>query len=247
MYTTYLNEIERFGLIFFIGLAILLYYTLKFLKIFIVRFIKDNNKILWIKDHSFSIELSIWILYLFWILPYFYQKNIIYAIGLSILILLIMFWLGKFSIREIIAGYLIRNNKDLELRAHIQLNNRLLHIEKFHSTYLEGKLETGDSIYIRYSDFYKGNWIRIIENETIFSKTIKIIISSEENSDKVTDAIRSYLISEPYSAIKKKSEIIKTGENNEGSIFSITFYTLDLQHITHIESKLLSRFKAIKN
>jgi hypothetical protein len=236
-------EFSRYPVLIFLILSTLIFIALRGIKFTLPRLVKKYPDTEMITRHFHSFELVVWLIYLLMLLPWFYSRNIYYAAGLSVIIALILLYLGWFAIKDIVAGMMLRNNPSIKVGNKLIINDNNITINKLTATYVEGRLENGDLFFIRYSNLIKENFSRIIENELTYNKTIEIKVKDDGNSDKFITNIRSFLISRPGYAVKHSPEILKTSTDKEITTYKITFYSLDYENIINIEQELRKKFE----
>lgn len=236
-------DFAKFTILFFILLSIILFAFLKTLKIILPRILKKRLINIDIIKHYSTFELLMWLVFLFWSLPYFYRKNIYYAIGLSLIIATIILWIGWFALRDIVAGFIVRNNAAIKIDNKIIFDNQIITISKLCATLVEGRLKNGNTTFIKYNKLFNNPIQKVVEHELTYNKTIEITTTKTENPAAVIRAINGFLLTQPNYAIKHQPEINKIGEKDQKINLRITFFALNTENIVGIEYALREKFE----
>lgn len=236
-------DFSRFTILFFILLSIILFILLRVFKLILPRVLKKRFINLDIIKHYSSFELMMWLVFLFWSLPYFYRKNIYYAAGLTLIITLVIIWIGWFALRDIVSGFIIRNNAAIKIGTKIIYNQEVVSIFRLDATQIEGRLENGNLIFIKYSKLLNNELQQVVEHELTYNKTIELVTSATEKQEAVTESINSFLLTQPNYAIKHQPEIKKIKEENGSLSFRITLYAIKAENIIDIEQALRKKFE----
>jgi len=237
-------DFSRFTILFFIFLSILLFVFLRLLKIILPRILKKRLINFDVLRHYSAFELLTWLVFLFWSLPYLYRKNIYYAVGLSLIVLIIIIWIGWYALRDIISGFIIRNNPAIRIDNKIVINQEIITIFKLDATQVEGRLENGNIIYIKYNILLSIDLQQIVEHELTYNKTIELTIAKTENQEVITNTINSFLLTQPNYAIKHLPEIKKISQSDNNLNLIITIYALNAENIIDIEEALRKKFES---
>ncbi|MDD2564222.1 MAG: hypothetical protein PHU27_08415, partial [Salinivirgaceae bacterium] len=169
-------------LIFLISILLLIG-GLKIAKRLLLKISKSSILMTKVMKFYPSFELVTWYGYMFLILPYFYRHNIYFAALLSLFLITIAIWIVLFSIKDIIAGYILRNNPAIAKQKKIIVDNYTLTITSLMPGYLEGLLDDNSIITIRYSKLIQATIKQITDSENIQSKTIQISLQKTLYND----------------------------------------------------------------
>jgi len=239
-------QYSKFIILNFFLLSLLLFVALKIIKLLLPRILKKHLVNFDIIKHYSSFELVTWLTFLFWSLPYFYRQNIYYAQGLTLIIFFIILWIGWYGIRDIVSGFIARNNPAIRVGNKIIINQDIITVIKHNATQLEGRLENGNIIFIKYNKLLNSDLQQLVEHEITHNKTIELSVPKSDNPDEITRAINSFLLTRPDYAIKHLPEINKLSQTENQINFRITIYALDAEHIIDIEESLRKKFENIK-
>jgi hypothetical protein len=198
-------------------------------------------------NHYPSLELFVWFTYLFVSLPYFYQYNLFFAIFLTFLLIVISLWLAWYSMSDIVAGFVVRNNPAITKNRRILIDNQIVTVNRLLPGYLQGTLDDGKVICLRYRKLLNLNVIYIDDDVKYTSKTIHIKIARATYSNDINQLIRSFLLAQPYSAVKYPPVMKTTAEDPQYITYSITFYVLNAEKIHEVENALRMEFESATN
>ncbi|MDD4746653.1 MAG: hypothetical protein RBR35_04265 [Salinivirgaceae bacterium] len=229
-------------LIFLISILLLIG-GLKIAKRLLLKISKSSILMTKVMKFYPSFELVTWYGYMFLILPYFYRHNIYFAALLSLFLITIAIWIVLFSIKDIIAGYILRNNPAIAKQKKIIVDNYTLTITSLMPGYLEGLLDDNSIITIRYSKLIQATIKQITDSENIQSKTIQISLQKTLYNDDTARSIKSFLLSQPNYAVKQSPIIRKIGEDATKVKLSVTFFVLDSEKVFEIENEVRMQYE----
>ena len=148
-----------------------------------------------------------------------------------------------FSIKDIIAGYILRNNPAIAKQKKIIVDNQAITIINLMPGYIEGVLDDNSIITIRYSKLMQSTIKQATDSKNIQSKTIQILLQKTLYNDDTTRSIKSFLLSQPNYAVKHSPIIKKIGEDATKVKLSVTFYVLDAEEVFEIENEVRMQYE----
>jgi hypothetical protein len=238
-------ELGKYSLLLFIILSGLLFIALKALRLVLNRYAHEQGISRWIQQHFSALELAIWLIYFLWFLPWLYQKNVIYGIALSLIVFVILAWVSWFSIREVVAGFIVKNNPAIKVGNQIETEEKLCKIQRLNTQDIELKDETGNIRFIKYSHFLQNKWTLMVDEELIFSRTIQMVLKKEQNTNHIEE-INHFLLNQAHFALKHSPQIMKLKESEQELELKVTFYTLNSTQLGEMERRLRERFERIQ-
>ena len=156
---------------------------------------------------------------------------------------IIVSWIGWYAIRDIVAGFIIRNNPAIKTGNKIIFNQQIIIVIKHNATQLEGRLENGNIIFIKYHKLLNSDLQLLVEHEVTHNKTIELTVPKSDKPHNIVGAINSFLLTRPNYAVKHMPEIKKISQTETGINFRITIYALDTEYIIDIEEALREKFE----
>ena len=172
-------------------------------------------------------EGIIWGLFLLGAAIFFLKYNIIFSTILFLLILLLFYWYSRFALRDYIAGLVFKIENRFSPNDLIEVEEQKGKITKFHSRNLEIENENGKIILLPYSML-----LGIISSpqnisETVLSFSFELSITSEQPYEKITDLLKKYILSMPWSVLKNEPKIQLIEQDDKFFKLKITLYSFD--------------------
>lgn len=188
-------------------------------------------------------ELFIWIIFFSWALEYFLKKNQIYALGVLIVLLFIVFWIARFAIKDLLAGVVFRASGRYSLNDAIKSGNYTGKITKFRYHTLQIETDNGNTVYIPYSQVLMEVSIKSDNAELLSSHTFYLNVANQKDINKLIAEIKNAIVYLPWSSIKKNPIILPIEESNEICKLKITVFSFDRNFFYKIEQFLIQKFE----
>ena len=235
-------DISRFTGIVFIILVFLILILLKIIKIILPRVMKKSYGGNVTMRHYSTFEILVWLIFLFWSLPFFYKRNLFYAAGISLFIAFIIGFVSWYALRDIVAGFVVRANTSVYPGGKILFEEKIITITKLNANSIEGRMENGDIIHIPYTKLAGKNIEQVVENELVYSKTTEHRIKKSGDLSNIKERLTSFLIAQPGLDLNHDIELIRIAEDKESVTFRITYYAVDSESVIDIEKALEDEF-----
>ena len=236
-------EFTKYPLLLFMLYSIVILIVLRISSLLIKRYTREKLVLKWVRQNFSALELSIWLLFILWFLPGLYKQNLVYGITLSIITFIILLWLGWFLLREVVAGFILRNNPALKVGNQIEIEKKIYHIQRFNAQNVELKDDDGNMRFIPNSYFLHHKWTLIVDEELVFSKSILMQIKAIESKDKLLEDIKRFLINQPQYALKYSPQVQKISQGKDSMELKVVFYSLQSSHLHEMENLLRERFE----
>jgi small-conductance mechanosensitive channel len=240
------NKVLTFSnieLILFGSLALLLFVFMILLKRFLPFIIKSQAKKTFLKHYLTIFEVSIWLLFIIISIQQFSNSNHLYAWGLFILLMLSSMWLLWFWVKDFVAGALFKMNKDFRENDIIQVDNFEGTIIEMSQRKLKIESDSGEIIYIPYTQLQKMAIIKVHPGEMVLSHAFTIRTAKSDSQDLLQEKIRFEALSLPWSSIKRPPQIEIIHEDKESCVFEVNVYSLEKQYFFKIEQEIRKKFE----
>ncbi len=189
------------------------------------------------------IELLVWLIFLAWTIDFFFDKNDLFAGALIIIFVIGLFWLAKFAIKELIAGFIFRSTSGFYLNDTIQLEKIAGKIIGMGYQKLELEDENGNLIQIPYSQIIENTRKKTASENLSMSQSFTLEIIPEKNLNKSLKKIEEQIINSPFSALNKWPiiEVINKKANNTYQL-RITVHALNSDYFHLIKEDISQKY-----
>lgn len=236
---------SNFELLFFGGMALLLFVSLLILKRFIPFLIKSESKKSFLKQYMGIIEIGIWSLFIIITIQQFSDSNKLYSWGLFVILALSGFWILWFSIKDFIAGALFKMHKDFREKDIIQVDNFEGKIIEMSNRLLKIESDSGEVIYIPYSKLNQQTIIKVHPGEMVLSHAFTLSTIKNEKAEQLIDKIRFEVLSLPWASIKRPPKVEIIHEDDNSFIFEVKLYSLEKQYFFKMEQEIRKKFESV--
>jgi small-conductance mechanosensitive channel len=236
-------QFSNFEIIGFAAIAVVIFLLLKGLFLGFPFIIKN-----WEKQKSFQkyygvFEIVVWVLYVIFVIQQFSDSNQLYSIGLFLLLMLAGFWILWYYFKDYVGGGLFRFNSKFDINDSIQVNNyqgKIIKIGKFR---LEIESESGEIIYIPYSQLSNAVIVKLHPGEMILSYSFTLSTDKAQLLEEKIQKLKYHILSMPYTSLKKSPQIKLIHEDKKHFVFEIVVFTLEKEFFIKIESQIRREFE----
>lgn len=173
---------------------------------------------------------------------YLYHRSTVTALILLSILILVIFFIGIFFIKDYVAGLIVKASANYSVNDIIISNDIEGKIIKFGQRSLIITTNDGNKVYLPYSNLVgKLKSIKSaseIKNNYSFSISIK----KENDIDIRIEEINKYIINLPWVNTSANSEITITETNKDNYILNISVVAFDISYYTKIETAVLQAF-----
>lgn len=227
----------------FIIFGILIFSLFRILRYFLPYLIKSKRSELRMKQVLPLSETIVWLLFMSVYIVRFYAQQNIYAIIILFVLLIIIFWISRFMIKDMIAGLIFRISGKLKEDDIIKTDEISGTIKKFRFDCLEIESKEGQLVFIPYSQI-AGNAIYKNESAGQSSAYVFHLICSDKNDiEKLSVEIKNYILSLPWSSITNKPQVNLAEHTNAQYKLEIGCYPVDKAYAKKIEKWVLEKFQ----
>jgi hypothetical protein len=235
-------EFSNFAIVEFLFYAVILFFFLRIIKIVVPVLLERKNYRKNLGKHYPLIELFAWFLFFAWAIRHFLENNRLYAFGLFIALVVIIFLVLWFS-KDFIAGIIFKVNERFSVNEWVKISDYSGKIVDLGRRTIEIELETGESVFIPYTIAMKEILIKSNPAEMIISHTFSQKTSKKFSLLETIDKIKIAILSLPWSSLKKEPTIKPVAEDKSSFTFEITIYSPEKKYFHKIENSLKDEFK----
>jgi len=227
---------SHFNFLVFILLGILLFAAFRVLHYVIGHLLSKNRHIGTFKRVLPLSEGIVWFLFWSWALRSIFEEQIIYFLGVLVIVLVVLVWVSWFAIKDFIAGVVLKFEAAFQEGEQINIQNVKGIVKHLGYFSLEIQTEQGEKINIPYSSI-SGQVRRKLEDTELFkSYSFELTIAKDIGTPDVFEKLRITSINAPWTSINKLSQFHLLKENDTFYSFKVVIYSLDTKY-----------FQAIKN
>ncbi len=188
--------------------------------------------------HLPAAEVLLWLTFLIWGVGWFIRHNIYVAITLGIILVMTMIWFSWFTLRHLIAGIVMRWNRDLKTGEPIKTLDYQGKIQRMGYRSLVLETDQGQSIYLPWAKIINQEIIRSHPADKIQSHTFTMKVTAKKTVYQTTDSLKTHILSLPWVSLVKKPEIMLLDKSPDNYTFQITIYSIEKSYFVHIENAL---------
>ena len=173
---------------------------------------------------------------------YLYQRSTVTAFILIAILLLVLFFIGIFFIKDYVAGLIVKASANYSIDDVIISNNIEGKIVKFGQRSLIISTNDGNIVYLPYSDLV--GKIKSIKSasEVKNNYSFSISVKNVKDIDTKINEIKNYLISLPWVNTSVDSEITITETKEDNYVLNISVVAFDNSYYTKIETAVVKVF-----
>lgn len=188
------------------------------------------------------VETIFWLLFFSWYIFKFAEIMSIYTLIISGILLVLIYWISRFFLKDLIAGMFFRTNGRFKEGEVISQGNYKGFIRKFGLQSLEIESHEGQIIFIPYSKLLDSHYIKSESEEQSAAYTFSITLNRTLSREETIDQIKSFIISLPWSSIQKTPVILLKEQSEESFFAEITAFPIEKDFGRKIEQITIQEF-----
>lgn len=187
-------------------------------------------------------EIFVWIVYTIFVIQQLSDSNHLYSFGLFFLLMVAGFWLLWFYLKNYISGGVFKLNNQFEISDTVQIDQYQGKIIGLGKHRLELESDSGEVIYIPYSQLSNSVIVKLHPGEMVLSHSFTISTLNDQNPQEKIEAIKFDLLSLPWCSLKKAPHIRLIHEDSSHLVFELVVYTLEKEYFFKIEQEIRKKF-----
>ena len=205
-------------------------------------FVKSKKRLKSINRYFPLLEMLIWILFALNALGEFIESNRILAIGVALFLIFILFWILRYSLKDIIAGVFFKLSGQFSKDDVLKSGEFSGKIRKLGLHSIELETESRKSVFIPYSKIIENINVRLDTPEKQSAYTFRIDVPKVANENALTGEIKNSLISLPWVSVKVMPSVKLISRTASHLTFEISIHAINSSYIVKTEKMLEEKF-----
>ena len=226
---------------FLVG-GLIIFVVFRLLQFVLPVFLTNSKKRKNVFRISPVVETIFWLLFFSWYTFRFAEIMSLYAFVVIGILLILIFWVSRFFLRDLMAGMFFRaSGRFKEGEVLIYKKNKGA-IKKFGTQSLEIESFEGQVIYIPYSKLQDSIMIKSESTEQSAAYTFAFNILNTTTPEDSINSIRKFVVSLPWSSIQKSPLVMISEQASGHSTVEVTVYPIEKIYGKKIEHLTLEKF-----
>ncbi len=225
-----------------IGWGVAIFLVIRMFRLLIPLIFYKENPRKYILKFFPVVELIIWLIFLSWFTFLFSEADKIYVYVLLALLLMLLFWISRYWLKDLIAGVVFRSSTRLKVGDLLHVERLKGAIRKFGNYSVE--LETQDSqiIFIPYSKLVDA--VNIISEPTGRSQgyTFILVCDRKEDQTKIMQQIKTTILATPWVSVNRMPVINLVIQSDTSWEFEITVFPINKSFVGKIETLVTEKY-----
>lgn len=226
----------------FIIWGLLIYFVFRLLDFGLNNYLQKSKYFQTLRKGLPIAEVLFWLLYLGWSLQKFYEAKSIFVLIVIGILAILMFWLSKYWMKDLIAGTIFRATKRLKEGDTLQVEEQKGVIKKFRKTSILIETHDGQTIILPYSSIVGKTNIKSEGTEKSYGVSFELQTPRQEDIEKDAVQIKSFIISLPWSSVQKQPIINPIKETPDYCFYEIIVFPIDKSYFSRIERTVKDKF-----
>jgi len=192
-------------------------------------------------------ELIIWMIFLSWFTFLFSEANEIYVYIVLAILLMLLFWISRYWVKDLIAGVVFRSSTRLKVGDLLHVEGLKGKIRRFGNYSVE--LETQDSqmIFIPYNKLVDA--VNITSEPTGQSQgyTFILVCSRKEDQSETMQQIKTTILATPWVSVNRMPVINLVKQSDTSWEFEITIFPINKSFAGKIENLVSEKYAGTEN
>lgn len=226
----------------FIALSLLLTLIFRLLR-YILPLINHNKTFLERMHKTLPVvEVISWFVFLSWFVFRFAEIMQVYALIILTILFFLLFWISRYLLKEVIAGVIFRSTGNYKIGDQLVLEEQGGTIRRFKLNLVEIENSEGEIVCIPYSYLAGHITIKRERDEQTSAYTFVLETSINSTAEKIAGDIKSFILSLPWSSVRKMPVVLLLEENETRFLFEITVYPVEKSMAKKIELEVRKKF-----
>lgn len=237
------TDISTFPIISFFISILVIFGILKIIGRTIPLFLKRNKlKVNFNRNYNF-VELSIWMIYIISVFPFFLKHNFAFGLIISIIVVIAIFLISWYAGRDIVAGFILKSNIGFKDGANIEVDGKSGRIVNLYNRNFKIINNKGDKILIPYSQFV-GKTITFLPDvrDRIYSM-MQISVVSDKSADEIKEQVKYFIMTHPKVLVNAAPYISILDYNDGIYKLEIGVFARDNTSMADIKFDIKNKFK----
>lgn len=226
----------------FLVSALFILLLFRFIRYVLPLLLAKKKKVIKVSRYLPVAETIAWLLFFSWYTFKFAEIMSIYAFVVIAVLFILVFWISRFFLKDLIAGLFFRTSGRFKEGEVISLENYKGFIRRFGLQSLEIESQEGQIIFLPYSKLLESNTIKNESEEQSAAYSFTFDIKAGLSREETVNEIRTFLISMPWSSVQKIPHVVlKEGSGDHYSV-EVTAFPIEKEHGKRIEHLCIREF-----
>lgn len=230
----------------FILAGLILFVIFKIIRFLLPILVKSFKKASPVISYFPIFETAGWLFFFSWYTFRFAEIKSIYALVIASVLLVIIFWISRFFLKDLIAGLIYRSSDRFKPGDQLNLDEWKGTIKKFRLTVLEIESSEGNTLFIPYNKLIDAVNIRSDRTDQTASYTFLLETKLTKSLDETLGDIKYYILSLPWSSVQKSPQLVLREQSDERLLVEVTVYPVDKTYTKKIENEITKKYQPTK-
>jgi len=189
------------------------------------------------------VEFLIWLIFMFGVISFSLEKNILLAIAALVLVLYVSYWISQYVFKGFIAGVVFRFTGRLRTNENIKIKGHTGKIVKLGGHMLEMETEKGEILFIPYTEIADTIQAKTDNSETIRNHNFLIQVKKTKDIEQLKQDIRACILQLPWASVKRPPQVAPIDEESDMHLLKVTVYSIEREYFHRIEKYVKEKFE----
>ncbi len=231
----------------FIGWGVAIFLLLRLLR-FLLPLSLYRDKPRKILTRLFPIvELVVWVIFLSWFIFLFSEADEIYVYVVLAILLMILFWISRYWVKDLIAGVIFRSSARLKAGDILHFEDLKGTIKKFGNFSVELETQDNQVIFIPYGKLADAVNIKSEPTGQSQGYTFVLVCKLAQDPTVLIQQIKTTILSSPWVSVNRMPLITLLQQSESMSEFEITVFPIDKSFAGKIENLVSEKYAGTEN
>ncbi|MEZ5082549.1 MAG: mechanosensitive ion channel [Bacteroidales bacterium] len=227
----------------FILVGLILFGFFRFIRFLLPILVKNFKKAPYLLSYLPLVETSGWLFFFSWFTFRFAEIKSIFAWVLAAVLGILIFWLSKFFIKDLLAGLVFRTSGRFKVGDRIMCDNVKGLVKKFSLNELEVESTDGSTMFIPYSKLTEAINIKSESTDQASSFSFSFEVKRIHSPEITVYEISNFVLSLPWSSIQKNPVVVVKEKTDKFFIVDVIAFPVDKGFAKKIENETTKKFQ----
>jgi small-conductance mechanosensitive channel len=173
------------------------------------------------------LETTVWLLYFSWFTFRFAAAGAVYALVVMGVLLVLIFWISRFYLKDLIAGMFFRLSKRYREGEIIAYEGWMGTIQRFGIQSLEIRTQEGQIVYIPYGKLQESLTVKSESEAQSAAYSFVLTLNRKEPVPDLQQKVLQHLVSLPWSSVHKVPDVVLKETQDNGLKIEVTVYPIE--------------------
>ena len=231
----------------FIGWGVVLFLMIRLLRFLLpILLYKEKSRSILLKIFPVA-ELIFWLIYLSWFVFLFFEADELYVFVVLAILLMVLFWISRFWVKDLIAGVIFRSSTRLKVGDLLHFEELKGTIKKFGNYSVELETQDNQTVFIPYGKLVDA--VNIKSERTGQSSGHTFTLETDKSADlsEITGLLKATILATPWVSAARMPVINLVSQTDDAYHFEITVYPIDKTFVGKIEKLVKEKYTGKKD